>query len=916
MISLSWTTPSATPDSAASPSTFPPATLPEPSLSMTRTKKCARRGRGGGKGGHRVNLPMKRGRDESDGEPRRGAFIEIGDRRSAALEGYYSAQRIVPDAEFPALLTALAAPLPSSFRVSAGSRFRDNILTKLREEFPPVFEAARTAVEEAEGAGADAGEESKKGSNADAAMRAAMDEPLQAPVPLSWYPDELGWSVSTPRKMMRRDSSLAPFHKWLVRMNELGAVNRQEAVSMVPPLLIDLRPGQSVVDLCAAPGSKTAQLLEALQNSPPGENALSGAGLVVANDTDIRRCWMLAHQLRRFAAPNLVVTHHDAQSFPSVHGFDRVLADVPCTGDGTLRKNPDIWRKWIPQLGNGIHRLQKNILRRGVELLNPGGRLVYSTCSMNPVENEAVVADALRHFGSDVLRLVDVSDQLPLLKRRAGLKTWMVKDSKLTNEELKAAAGGVEKAAENADGAADVTKAGGESTAAGGEAAGSAGDAGRASSELKAEEAGRSRGWFTSHDEVPTGRTRVVSSLFPPSKEELESGHFPLERCVRLVPHDQDTGAFFVAVLVKLETASFSNKTKAKVSMSEGREPAKEEATVEVEGEDASTAAPADGTVAGETPAGAVVSEGANSEVAAEATVDATAGPSAAPGNAGSGGKKKKDKRGPKHSQHSRLITDDPLVGLERANPAELQAMSSFFGLDEAACRACLMTRGSESHNYNKVLVVTPGVRALLTKSLGSAEGGAAGVRGRLRVVNAGVRLFERTTRRDAVPPFRILSDGVNVLRSAMQKRVVHGDAGDLRLILTQESTAVGNLSGQLRSAFAGLEPGSVLMVFPNENGANEPGKEEVVIVWKGRHVITKLMPADEIGAIRSRHGLEEKPKKLPQEVTYVEVPEQPEDVPAQCEDVPAQAADVPVPSTEGPAAKEPAVAMDLSPAK
>lgn len=75
--------------------------------------------------------------------------------------------------------------------------------------------------------------------------------------------------------------------------------------------------------------------------------------------------------------------------------FDRVLADVPCTGDGTLRKNPDLWGKWHHNMGKSLHHLQLKIALRGARLLRVGGRMVYSTCSLNPIEDEAVVAALL-----------------------------------------------------------------------------------------------------------------------------------------------------------------------------------------------------------------------------------------------------------------------------------------------------------------------------------------------------------------------------------------------------------------------------------------------------------------------------------------------------------------------------------------
>ena len=77
----------------------------------------------------------------------------------------------------------------------------------------------------------------------------------------------------------------------------------------------------------------------------------------------------------------------------SVVQYDRILCDVPCSGDGTIRKASDIWRRWSPISGNGIHALQLRIALQSATLLKVGGRMVYSTCSFNPVEDEAVVAE-------------------------------------------------------------------------------------------------------------------------------------------------------------------------------------------------------------------------------------------------------------------------------------------------------------------------------------------------------------------------------------------------------------------------------------------------------------------------------------------------------------------------------------------
>jgi tRNA (cytosine34-C5)-methyltransferase len=105
--------------------------------------------------------------------------------------------------------------------------------------------------------------------------------------------------------------------------------------------------------------------------------------------------------------------------------FDRILCDVPCSGDGTLRKNPDLWKKWNPGHAFSLQSIQLRIATRGIQLLAPGGLMVYSTCSMNPIENESVVAQLLQIFQGQI-SLVDISDQLPGLKTKSGLNQWCI----------------------------------------------------------------------------------------------------------------------------------------------------------------------------------------------------------------------------------------------------------------------------------------------------------------------------------------------------------------------------------------------------------------------------------------------------------------------------------------------------------
>ena len=178
---------------------------------------------------------------------------------------------------------------------------------------------------------------------------------------------------------------------------------------MIPPLLLDVQPHHKVIDLCAAPGSKTAQILEALNVTEKNSEGQVKwpSGLVIANDSDQKRCYLMIHQLNRSPSPTYMATCYDASQFPNLRipgedgkdeilKFDRILADVPCSGDGTIRKNEVIWQGWSNKSAMGLHPLQIRILYRGLQMLAVHGRLVYSTCSLNPLENEAVVAEILR----------------------------------------------------------------------------------------------------------------------------------------------------------------------------------------------------------------------------------------------------------------------------------------------------------------------------------------------------------------------------------------------------------------------------------------------------------------------------------------------------------------------------------------
>jgi multisite-specific tRNA:(cytosine-C5)-methyltransferase len=383
--------------------------------------------------------------------------------------------------------------------------------------------------------------------------------------------------MTTPKNVIRKSPPFAAFQKFLVSETTVGNISRQEVVSMIPPMLMDVRPGHVVLDMCAAPGSKAAQLLEMIHQGEEArvrkvlrtfaqEDGLDvgketqdevevdleadpsdsgrATGLLIANDSDYKRGHMLVHQLKRLSSPNLIVTNHDATQFPSIKlpsengagrylKFDRILADVPCSGDGTLRKNANLWKDWQPGSGLGLHLTQIRILVRALQLLKVGGRVVYSTCSMNPVENEAVISAAVERCGGlKNVGILDASDQLPNLKRIPGMKSWKICD----------------KSGRLWDTWEEVEK-------------------------------------FSTEENGGVIPGRLVQTMFP-LPEGTDGYDLPLERCMRVYPHLQDTGGFFITVLEKKTEFKAKNENEAKIvaaAPKDTAEPAKAESVPAVQ---------------------------------------------------------------------------------------------------------------------------------------------------------------------------------------------------------------------------------------------------------------------------------------------------------------------------------------------
>jgi NOL1/NOP2/sun family putative RNA methylase len=182
----------------------------------------------------------------------------------------------------------------------------------------------------------------------------------------------------------------------------------QEEIAMTAVAALDPQPGDRILDLCAAPGGKTAQIALRLQ----------GTGQVVANEWQAARLPSLSVTVSRLGLTNVLTLQGDGRSLPLPnHSFDRVLVDVPCSGEGNLRRRQQPRPRHVDQ-GARLATVQKKLLSRALDLVQPGGTVVYSTCTFAPEENEAVL-DAVMGERAHL-----EAWDLPGLKGQPGLTRW------------------------------------------------------------------------------------------------------------------------------------------------------------------------------------------------------------------------------------------------------------------------------------------------------------------------------------------------------------------------------------------------------------------------------------------------------------------------------------------------------------
>ena len=167
-----------------------------------------------------------------------------------------------------------------------------------------------------------------------------------------------------------------------LKEHSLGYVYVQEAASMIPPIVLNTDENDLVLDMAAAPGSKTTQMASLMNND----------GLIIANDYKYDRIKALGINLQRCGVLNTVITLMEGKRFSNAMiKFDKILLDAPCSGTGAIRKSLKTLKMWNPNMFKKLAGIQKQLITVAFETLKENGILVYSTCSIAPEENEAVI---------------------------------------------------------------------------------------------------------------------------------------------------------------------------------------------------------------------------------------------------------------------------------------------------------------------------------------------------------------------------------------------------------------------------------------------------------------------------------------------------------------------------------------------
>ena len=190
---------------------------------------------------------------------------------------------------------------------------------------------------------------------------------------------------------------------------EKGYIYLQSLSSMIPPIILNPKSGEKVLDLTAAPGSKTTQISALMKNE----------GYILANELDKIRCERLKYNIQKQGANIVDVLNQRGEKIGKEYAeeFDKVLLDAPCSGEGRfLANSAKTYRDWSPRTVKELSKLQKKLFKSAYESLKPNGEMVYSTCTINTEENEQILKWAIENLNLKILDIkIEIKDKLPII---------------------------------------------------------------------------------------------------------------------------------------------------------------------------------------------------------------------------------------------------------------------------------------------------------------------------------------------------------------------------------------------------------------------------------------------------------------------------------------------------------------------
>lgn len=227
---------------------------------------------------------------------------------------------------------------------------------------------------------------------------------------VTWYKD----AFIVKNKSSRELSKTAAYNDGLLYIQNLS--------SMIPALALDPKPDERVLDIAAAPGSKTTQIASLMKNT----------GELVANDLSRKRMYRMKDNLEQYGVTNVTIENHAGETFwkryPEV--FKKTLVDVPCSMEGRIKSDdPKSYQDWSPKKIKQLSLLQKYVLRSAISATDVGGTIIYSTCTLSPEENEEVIEWVLKRVNGNTPGAISVEKiEIPNLTLQPGLSSWKKKD--------------------------------------------------------------------------------------------------------------------------------------------------------------------------------------------------------------------------------------------------------------------------------------------------------------------------------------------------------------------------------------------------------------------------------------------------------------------------------------------------------